>query len=722
MRIFIGKVYFDIFGFKWYYVRHVKNERTITLDNIKGILRKLDNKPMLQVLVLSLITLLIVESLGRRHFLGGFYLICCNPIMFIYNWALVYVTYTIALFVKRRYYVYLLIAVIWVGLGIINFVVLSFRTTPITGVDFYIIFFVSSIIKVYMTTIQIILVVLVSTFVITTLVLIRKRFERTSIQFKKGIIIMLSMICFLIGIHSIALSTGSLKEDFSELADAFKEYGFVYCFSNSVVSRGIKRPESYSTESVSIVMENAASQDVSDFTDDFEKIPETNGQLVDTSISVNETVVNPNVIYLQLESFIDMDRLINFGYSETITPHYNALKDEYPSGLLTVPTIGAGTVNTEFEILTGMSLQFFGVGEYPYNTIIQQMPVESICHTLKTHGYHTHGIHNNTGVFYSRHLVYPMLGFDSFSPIEYMQDLEYNPLGWTDDSVIATEIIKELNHTEEQDYIFITTMQSHGKYPDTVIDETQEITMEVISEDYIISEGLHCAYEYFMNQLNKTDEFVGELINYLEDFQEPTVLVMYGDHFPALEIENEQLAYGSKFQTEYIIWSNYGLEAPDQDIYAYQMSSYIMDLIGFDNGVMNVFHKTYADDEDYLEEMKLLQYDMLYGDMNVFDGINPYEPTAMTFGVQPILVSGVEVTGEMVQVLGTGFTESSQIFINDQMVESYFINGNTLMIPLENFIGVERLHVGQVSDLSIVLSTSNIYVLDSKLESHLSPQ
>ena len=43
---------------------------------------------------------------------------------------------------------------------------------------------------------------------------------------------------------------------------------------------------------------------------------------------------------------------------------------EYSSGYYKVPSVGAGTANTEFETITGMSLHYFGPGEYPYKSIL----------------------------------------------------------------------------------------------------------------------------------------------------------------------------------------------------------------------------------------------------------------------------------------------------------------------------------------------------------------
>ena len=51
--------------------------------------------------------------------------------------------------------------------------------------------------------------------------------------------------------------------------------------------------------------------------------------------------------------------------------HKNAHAN-YSSGYFKVPSVGAGTANTEFEVLTGMSMRFFGPGEYPYKTYVKE--------------------------------------------------------------------------------------------------------------------------------------------------------------------------------------------------------------------------------------------------------------------------------------------------------------------------------------------------------------
>ena len=155
----------------------------------------------------------------------------------------------------------------------------------------------------------------------------------------------------------------------------------------------------------------------------------------------------PNIIFLQLESFFD-PTLVNFlKISEDPIPTFRKLMKEYSSGYYKVPSVGAGTANTEFESITGMSLRYFGPGEYPYKSILKETTCESAPYVLKNLGYSTHAIHNNEANFYGRRNVFANLGFDSFTSEEYMSEQDdTNPNDWMRDRNLTKYIRKHWNH------------------------------------------------------------------------------------------------------------------------------------------------------------------------------------------------------------------------------------------------------------------------------------
>ena len=109
------------------------------------------------------------------------------------------------------------------------------------------------------------------------------------------------------------------------------------------------------------------------------------------------------------------------------------------------------------------------------------------------------------------------------------------------------------------------------------------------------------AFEYYISQLKETDDFLGELLAALQNYPEPVVLVIYGDHLPALDFQEEEFRSGSLLTTEYVIWSNDNRIAKEnRNITAYQLSSYTLSRCGISSGLLTRFHQQHAQDEDYL--------------------------------------------------------------------------------------------------------------------------
>ncbi len=433
------------------------------------------------------------------------------------------------------------------------------------------------------------------------------------------------------------------------------------------------------------------------------------GQQKPANSSDLENPDNPNIIFLQLESFFDVKYIENFSCTSDPIPFFTYLKDNYPGGFLEVPSIGAGTANTEFECITGMNLDFFGPGEYPYKTILKERTCESMAYILKGLGYSASAMHNNVGTFYDRHRVFSNLGFDRYISIEYMADASVNELNWAKDQVLTEQIMKVLRATEEKDYIYAISVQGHGAYPEEPLLDIKLLDVQMPEElaDY------YYQYLYYVHQLFEMDQFIKELVLNLNAWPEDVVLVMYGDHLPGLGLSEELLENRNQFQTEYIIWSNFPLEAEDKDIQSYQLSSRVCEVLGMEEGIMPQYHMFRQDEEDYLDNMQLLMYDMLYGDMEVYDGVNPYEPTGLQMGVDEIKIREVYVkkaliteNEPLVYVSGDNFTEWSKIVVNGKEMDTIYLNRRLLAateLP-ENEDGVYVITVRQQGNDGIVLS------------------
>lgn len=685
-------------------------------QKLKNLFPKEEMKNILPYIYLSLVINLFIEILNRASLFGALKHVVTNPLVFIYNTLIVFLTFSIAFLVKRRLFVTTIVSVIWLGFAITNAVLLSFRVTPFTAVDLSLMDEALPMINVYLAKWQIILLIVAAIVVITVVVLLfifAPKYKKRVARIRNAVCVALlfSTILFL---TSLGISTNALAKNFGNLADAYKDYGFVYCFTNSLVNTGIDKPKDYSEQKMEELAE-----------DTLTATPEVEEAKKKT----------PNIIMIQLESLYDVTLMKDYTYSEDPLPNYHALQKEFSHGFLDVPSVGAGTANTEFEVITGMNLDFFGPGEYPYKTILKETTCESIAYNLKELNYSTHAIHNNDGTFYGRNQVFSNLGFDTFTSLEYMHNVELNPMGWAKDNVLIEEILKSLKSTKEQDFIYSISVQGHGKYPGSEDDfsvpdsatlssssldgEDDNHLQYTLKGDYTpsvdaitvegISEEDRCAFEYYVNQIHEMDAFIGNLIKELKKLDEDVVLVFYGDHLPSLGIEASDLENDNIYQTSYIIWDNMNLPKIDTDMEAYQITASILKRLNIDNGYITKLHQNASDTDTYLEELKLLQYDMLYGDQTIFNGTNPYIATDLQMGVEEIKIKGILNSGENTEIKGEHFTEYSKVFLNDTELETTYIDEKTLSIAATTLKPGDIIKVGQKGDDKVILSYSKPY-------------
>ncbi len=219
-------------------------------------------------------------------------------------------------------------------------------------------------------------------------------------------------------------------------------------------------------------------------------------------------------------------------------------------------------------------------------------------------------------------------------------------------------------------------------------------------------------FQNFVNILTATDEFLGALVRQLSQFQEPTILVVYGDHLPALELENDMLTTGNIYASRYVIWNNFGasLEAPQ----AYRLGANLFKQLGFNNGVINKYHQA-ADpgdtSEEYLNKLEMLEYDLLYGDQEAYGGEFPYVETELMMGSVPITIEDASLEYGRLLVTGENFTEYSSIVVNDQLLETAYIDAEHIIAKIDGQVNFDSFCVAQVNRDGVSLSRTDAFEL-----------
>lgn len=652
------------------------------MSKAKALMKKtydiLDRRPIVFILALSIFLNFFIEIMGRRSFSDFLSYIANRPHLFLFNCFIIMCTYLIILLVRRRAFMVLLVSVIWLGCGVTNCSLMFLRSLPFTARDLFLVYDGLRIAKAYFTIIDIILLASGISALILLLVLgyIKLPKNNKPAKYLRSLVTVSSFILVLLFITTAVTGDIALASDFDNINEAYEEYGFAFCFASSIFDTGIREPEDYGREAIHNIKESIGKE-------------------------FYETGTKPNIIYVQLESFLDPAAINGLEYSKNPIENFTRLREEYPSGYLTVPSLGAGTVNTEFEILTGMSVDFFGVGEYPFDSTLRDRTCESLAYSLKDLGYTSHAIHNHEGTFYSRNTVYSNLGFDTFTSLEYIRGVEYNKTGWAKDAVLTDCITDCLNSTESTDFIFTVTVQGHGKYPDDYTDSP--ITVENYELENIPPNN---ALEYYLCQLEETDRFIGDLVRELENNPEKTIVVFYGDHLPTLGLLPEQHETGSLYNTEYVIWSNFGLNGRDRDLFAYELSSHILDMLDIHKGTIFRFHQNCAENEDYYSSLEMLEYDMLFGEKYIYGGKTPFKPTDLKLGIKKINLSSVFYDGARTLTSGSGFTPYSVIYINGSRKETHYINSGLLSTSYDIRDG-DIVTVCQTNSSRVILSSAD---------------
>lgn len=648
-------------------------------------LKKVFFKPPVFSAVAAFAMTILVESLSRHDVLGGFKFLALHPQFFFLNFIIIYAAMSLTYFAPKRLFAQFMVLFVFFVLGFVNFVLLFTRTAPFEAVDISILRTGISIVNVYLNTFEIILIAVGIASAIAGIVFLCIKSPKSKVSAVPSAIFSAAAVAVCAAALICYSAFGVIPRSFEDKNDAYDTYGFTYCFARSIFDRGISEPKDYNEYSIDEILESLGS-DKSDK-------PETKA----------------NVIMIQLESFLDPSYFNHVKYEKDPVPTFTKLKEEWLSGKLYVPGVGSGTANTEFEVLTGMCLDYFGTGEYPYKTILQSKNCETVCYDLREIGYSAHAFHNHTGTFYNRNTAYKNIGFDTFTPVEYMYGYETNPMGWVKDYVLEDQIIDALDSTDTKDFVFAVTVQGHGKYPTEPVEGEKLIKAEFY-KDY--SDAFKHQLEYYAYQLWETDDFLARLIDRLSAYDEKCIVIAYGDHQPSLDYTLDDISIGDKHATEYVMWANFELDSKGErhDLEAYQLYSYALSKLGINNGIITKLHQNYNKNDDYQNALEKLEYDMLYGENLSLGESGGYTSPDMRMGIHDITVEGINVIGDDVYVIGSRFTHSSRVKINGSKQDTVYVSDGVLLLEDTHLSDGDVITVHQITNDFVDLGSTKVYV------------
>ena len=237
----------------------------------------------------------------------------------------------------------------------------------------------------------------------------------------------------------------------------------------------------------------------------------------------------PDIVVIQSESFFDPTIMRGYEHSD-FTPNLKRLAAHGSSGPLHVPTFGGGTIRTEFEVLTGLSLRYFDEVQFPYLQLTNKV-MPGLVRTLRSHGYRTTAIHGNDPAFWNRNSAFKAIGFDRFVSQSAFPASAVNDGKYMADRGMTDEIMAQLKEAGPPQFLFAISIEAHGPYD---VPPADTAARDLIPVPDGITGKNKLELQNYLYHIQHADQELGRLAQLLAQRGRPTLLLFYGDHLPAL--------------------------------------------------------------------------------------------------------------------------------------------------------------------------------------------
>ena len=429
-----------------------------------------------------------------------------------------------------------------------SFVVNVLRGTPLIPSDFLAIGTAAQVAENY--TFEMRYPIIAATIIAALLIVLAARFSYKPNFRHKNIVFPVCGVSIVL-VFMLSLSAVDYSEvdmDFFDQYHANNTHGTLYSFYINVRKMILHKPDGYNEEEAKSLLAANKNEETDEIQD------------------------NPNIIVIMNESFADLKTVGDFETNEDYMPFVNDMSKNTIKGQLLVSPFGGYTCNTEFEFLTGLSMGLLPNGSTPYLQYASKPYDFALPSYLSEKGYKTVALHPYLGRCWNRQKIYDLMGFDEFISIDNFDKLipedEWEYIRYyISDRTSYKGIIKSLEEKDKDEKLFLfnTTMQNHGGYTY----DGAEFPTITISD----MQGRYKETEQYLSLIRESDEAFKELINYLKRYDERTVVLMFGDHQPAVEQEFFEELYGKplsklsleelqqRYKIPFVIWANYDIES-----------------------------------------------------------------------------------------------------------------------------------------------------------------
>lgn len=269
----------------------------------------------------------------------------------------------------------------------------------------------------------------------------------------------------------------------------------------------------------------------------------------------------PNIVIVMNESYAEISDFSGIdGEGARLNNYYQFAEESILSGWAYASCFGAGTCNSEFEVLTGASMANMGRDVYPY-VLYNLNHNENLVTYLESFGYESVAMHPAEAKNWRRDRVYDQLGFNEFLDVTDFADADI--LRWyTTDYETYDRTIELIESEDSPQFILDITIQNHGGYTSGLIPEEDAVSITASGTEYLaVSEYAAC--------VQRSDEDLADFLNELEVLDEDVIVLFFGDHQPSLTDVPDEAVYGKAtddmsleelqelYEVPYLIWANY---------------------------------------------------------------------------------------------------------------------------------------------------------------------
>lgn len=365
--------------------------------------------------------------------------------------------------------------------------------------------------------------------------------------------------------HTDVLASHGIKDNVWNKVSSCRSNGFYMNYFLNFHYLRVSAPADYSKEKVADILEEMKQENQT------ASVAASSSALAagtgDSSrgnhdFGTNETLQGkkPNIILIMNESLADFSLVGDMNYNEDPFPFIHSLTKNTIKGKDYVSVFGAGTSNSEFEAMTGNTMTYFPSGCNVYQQFMHNSTF-SLPSYLKELGYVCNAVHPSSGANWNRIATYKSMKFDRFVTIEDFKNPEY--VRYISDKESYKKIIELYEKKGDQPmFAFDMTIQNHGGY----------LTNTSWKNPIYVEDSYYTAAKEFLSATRVSDDAFKYLVDYFSKEKEPTIICMFGDHFPSIETEFYEELLGKpqsqwelediqkRYASPFVLWANYDME------------------------------------------------------------------------------------------------------------------------------------------------------------------